>query len=187
MSTGQAVSTATTRSLGCVSAAGAAIIYGALAASATTGGVALVLALATAAELIVAMGVAAGVQWLTAPRVIAGLILPTVVWAALLLIAVTAKVPEAASSLVMLPLVGAALLALAGVAFAGADARRTRVTARVRPARPVTVVAAATLFTMLVAIPSVAATVPARVQSPSIAEQPAEPVTRVVFGDHADH
>lgn len=181
------MSTATTRSLVCVSAVGAAIIHAALAVSATTGGVASVLALAAAAELIIAVGVAMGVRWLTASRVITGLIVPPVAWAALLLIAVTAKVPDVANSLVMLPLVGAALLALAGVAFAGADARRTRVGVRVRPARHVAVVAVATLFTMLVVTPSVTATVPARVQSPSIAEQPAEPVTRVVFGDHADH
>ncbi|UYN83007.1 MAG: hypothetical protein KIT89_09860 [Microcella sp.] len=187
MSTRRALSTTTARSLVCVSAVGAAIIHAALAVSATTGGVAAVLALAAAAELSIAMGVAAGVRWLTASRVIAGLIVPPVAWAALLLIAVTAKVPEATSALVMLPLVGAAFLALAGVAFAGVDARRTRVGARVRTARPVAVVAAATLFAALVVTPSVVATLPARADDPIIAERPAAPVTQVVFGDHADH
>ena len=187
MSTRQAVNTATARSLVCVSAVGAAVIHAALAASATTGGVAAVLALAAAAELSIAMGVAARVRWLTAPRVMTALTLPTLVWATLLLIAVTAKVPEATSALVMLPLVGASLLALAGVAIMGVDARRTRVGARVRPARRVGLVAAATLVTLFVVTPSVAATLPARVDAPTVAEQPAAPVTHVVFGDHADH
>ncbi len=165
-----------------VAAAGAAVIHGAAALTAADGGVGAVLAVAGAAELVIAVGAATAARWLPAPRTVALLLVtPVLLWATLLLVAVTADAPAIAGSLATVPLAGASVLGLAGAAFAGADARRTRVGARVRPARVAVAVATATVLTALVVTPSVAATMP----SPAIAPQEAAPT--VVFGDHSGH
>ena len=116
-----------------VTAAGAAVIHGAAALTTADWGVGAVLAMAGAAELAIAVGAAFSARWLPAPRTVALiLVTPVLLWATLLLVAVTADSPALASSLATVPLAGASVLGLAGVAFAGADARRTRVGARVR-------------------------------------------------------
>ncbi|MFN4001343.1 hypothetical protein [Microcella sp.] len=165
-----------------VTAAGAAVIHGAAALTAADGGVGTALALAGAAELVIAVGAAISARWLPAARTVALILAtPVLLWATLLLVAVTADSPALASSLATAPLAGASLLGLTGAAFAGADARRTRVGARVRPLRAGIVLATAGLLTALVVTPSVAATLP----SPFDAPQDAAPT--IVFGDHSGH
>lgn len=173
---------ATGRWVVALSAAGAAAIHGATALSAADGGVGAVLAGVGVAELTIAVGAAISARWLPAPRTVALLLVtPVLLWATLLLIAVTADSPAIASSLATVPLAGATVLGLAGAASAGVDARRTRVGARVRPARVGLAVAAAALLTGLVVTPSVAATLPGP------AAEPEETVTTIVFGDHSGH
>lgn len=170
------------RVLVAVAAAGAAVIHGAAALTTADWGVGAVLVVAGAAESTIAVGAALATRWLPAPRTVALLLAtPVLLWATLLLVAVTADSPALAGSLATVPLAGASVLGLAGAAFAGADARRTRVGARVRPARAGVAVAGAVLLTALVVTPSVAATLP----SPVVAPQEATPT--IEFGDHTGH
>lgn len=167
-----------------LSAAGAAAIHGATSVSAVDGGVGAVLAVVGAAELTIAVGAATSARWLPAPRTVALLLVaPVLLWATLLLVAVTADSPAIAGSLATVPLAGATVLGLAGAASAGADARRTRVGARVRPARAGLAVAAAAVLTVLVVTPSVAATLP----SAGIAPEEEKVPSTIVFGDHSGH
>ena len=169
-----------------VTAAGAAVIHGAAALTTADWGVGAVLAVAGAAELAIAVGAAFSARWLPAPRTVALiLVTPVLLWATLLLVAVTADSPALASSLATVPLAGASLLGLAGAAFAGADARRTRVGARVRPLRTGAALAAAALLTALVVTPSVAATLPRPTVDSSVTPQETAPT--IVFGDHSGH
>ncbi len=171
------------RALVVMAAVGAAVIHGAAAATAV-GVAAAVLVVVAAAELAIAVGIVIAARWLPSSRAIAlWLVTPVLLWATLLLVAVTADSPAIASTLATAPLVGASLLGLAGAAFAGADARRTRVGARVRPARAGMTVATAALLTALVVTPSVAATLPAPVVAP-VAE---EVEHAIVFGEHSGH
>lgn len=166
-----------------VSAAGAAVIHGAAALTAADGGVGAVLAVAGAAELAIAAGAALSARWLPAPRTVALLLVtPVLLWATLLLVAVTADSPALAGALATGPLAGASVLGLAGAAFAGADARRTHVRARVHPARVGIAVTTAAVLTALVVTPSVAATLP----SPAVTPQE-EAAPTIVFGDHSGH
>ncbi len=166
-----------------VSAAGAAVIHGAAALTTADGGVGAVLAVVAAAELTIAVGAAIAARWLPAPRTVALLLVtPVLLWATLLLVAVTADSTAIASSLATVPLAGASLVGIAGAAFAGADARRTRVGARVRPARAGLALATAGLLTALVVTPSVAATLPNPAVSPVEEAAPS-----IVFGDHSGH
>lgn len=177
------VRTGMSRVLVAVTAAGAAVIHGAAGATAADGGVGTVLVMAGAAELTIAVGAAIGARWLPAARTIALLlVIPVLLWATSLLIAVTADSPAIASELATVPLAGASLMGLAGAAFAGADARRTRVGARVRPARAGIAIATAVMLTALVVTPSVAATLPAPIVAPE-----EEAATTIVFGDHTGH
>lgn len=168
-----------------VAAAGAAVIHGAAALTAADGGVGAVLAVAGAAELTIAVGAAVSARWLPAPRTVALLLVtPVLLWATLLLVAVTADTPALASMLATVPLAGASVLGLAGAACAGADARRTRVGARVRPPRVGLAVVGAALLAGLVVTPSVAATLPSPAGAP---EETAPTAPSIVFGDHTGH
>ena len=182
MRTEKDVRTATSRALVTIAAVGAAVIHGAAAATTTVGGVSAVLVAVAAAELVIAVGAAIAARWLPTTRtVVLVLVTPVLLWATVLVVAITADAPAIASMLATAPLVGASILGLAGAAFAGADARRTRVGARVRPARAGIAVAAAAVLTALVVTPSVAATLPS-------VEPPGMPVEQaVVFGDHSGH
>ncbi len=171
-----------------VPAAGAASIHGAAAISATDGGVGVALGLVAAAELTIAMGVALSARRLPAPHLLSlALVTPVLLWATLLLVAVTADAPWLAAALVTVPLAGASLLGLIAAAFAGADARRTRVGARVRPSRGAAAFVAAVAVTLTVAAPAVGAVVP----SPPIATSPTsdtpEPTRTFEFGSHEGH
>ena len=150
-----------------VAAAGAAVIHGAAALTTADWGVSAVLVVAGAAELTIAVGAAFATRWLPAPRTVALLLVtPVLLWASLLLVAVTADSPAIAGSLATVPLAGASLLGLAGAAVAGADARRTRARVRVHPARVCLAIATAAALTTLVVAPSVAATLPAIAPAP---------------------
>ena len=85
---------------------------------------------------------------------------PVLAWATLLLVAVTADAPQLAGALATVPLAAASLLGLIAAASAGADARRTRVGARVRPARGVIALTAAAALTLTIAAPAVGAALP---------------------------
>lgn len=170
------------RVLVAMTAAGAAVIHAAAGATAPDGGVGTVLLLAGAAELAIAVGAATAARWLPAARTLAVLLVaPVLLWAMSLLVAVTADSPALASALATVPLAGASLLGLAGSAFAGAGARRTRVGARVRPARAGIALATAAVLTALVVTPSVGATLPRTV------EVPQETAPTIEFGDHSGH
>ena len=174
--------TAVNRALVTMAAVGAAAIHAAAAAT-TTGGVGAVLWVVAAIELAIAVGAALAARWLPTARTVAlVLVAPVLLWATLLLVAVTADSPAIASALATAPLVGASILGLAGAAFAGADARRTRVGTRVRPARAGIALATAAALTALVVTPSVAATLPTPV--PPAAEEFEQ---AIVFGDHSGH
>lgn len=176
--------TAVNRALVSMAAVGAAVIHAATALTTTAGGVDGVLWVVAAIELAIAVGAAIAARWLPTARTVAlVLVTPVLLWATLLLVAVTADSPAIASALATAPLVGASILGLAGAAFAGADARRTWVGARVRPARAGIALATAAVLTALVVTPSVAATLPAPVAAPT--EQPFEQA--IVFGDHTGH
>ncbi|MDO9590226.1 MAG: hypothetical protein Q7J04_03685, partial [Microcella sp.] len=171
------------RALVTMAAVGAAVIHGAAAAT-TVGGVAAVLVVVAAAELTIAVGAATAARWLPAARTVAIMLAtPVLLWAIMLLVAVTADSPAIASTLATVPLAGATVLCLAGAAFAGADARRTRVGARVRPARVGLVGAAAAVLTALVVAPSVAATLP----TPAAVRQVEQVEHAIVFGDRSGH
>ncbi|GAA1733492.1 hypothetical protein [Microcella frigidaquae] len=169
-------------------AAGAASIHGAAAVTATDGGVGAVLGLVAAAELVIAVGVAMRARRLPAPQVISlALVTPVLLWAMLLLIAVTADAPSLASALVTVPLAAASLLGLIAAASAGADARRTRVGARVCPARGAVALAAAVALTHTVAAPAVAAALPAAPASAALPENAPPPAPSIEFGSHEGH
>ncbi len=176
--------TAVNRAFVSMAAVGAAVIHGAAAATTTVGGVSAVLWVVAAIELAIAVGAALAARWLPTARTVALLlVMPVLLWATLLLVAITADSPAIASLLATAPLVGASLLGLTGAAFAGADARRTRVGTRVRPARAALAVATAAALTALVVTPSVDDTLHAPVAAPAVEE-----VERaVVFGDHSGH
>lgn len=181
------------RGLVAVSVAGAAVIHGATAVATVDGGVGIVLAVVGAAELTIAVGAAAAVRWLPPARTVALLLVtPVLLWATLLLVAVTADTPALASALATAPLAGASLLGLAGAAVAGADARRGPPRADTRPAHPrhtraALGLGAAALLTALVVTPSVAATLPAPAAASTV--DPAEQVhaPTIEFGDHSGH
>ena len=184
------------RVLVAMSAAGAAVIHAAASVSTVDGGVGAVLAVVGAAELTIAVGTAISARWLPGPRTVALLLVgPVLLWAAALLVAVTADTPALASALVTAPLAGASLLGLAGAALAGADARRTRLnanarSARVHPARVALTLQAAALLTALVVVPSVAATIPT--PAAAVTVNPAAPTaptgtTTIEFQDHSEH
>ena len=181
------------RILVAMSAAGAAVIHAAASVSAVDGSVGTVLAVVGAAELTIAVGTAISARWLPGPRTVALLLVgPVLLWAAALLVAVTADTPGLASALVTAPLAGASLLGLAGAALAGADARRTRLnanarSARVHPARVALTLQAAALLTALVVVPSVAATLPT--PATAVTVNPAAPTgtTTIEFQDHSEH
>ncbi len=176
------------RVLVAMTAAGAAVIHGAAGATAADGGVGTVLLMAGAAELAIAVGAAIGARWLPAARTLAVLLaVPVLLWATSLLVAVTADSPAIASALATVPLAGASLLGLAGSAYAGADARRTRVGARVRPARAGIALATAAVLTALVVTPSVAATLPRTATEPSTVVEPQPAAPTIEFGDHSGH
>lgn len=171
-----------------VPAAGAASIHGAAAITATDGGVGAVLGLVAAAELVIAVGVAMRARRLPAPQVISlALVTPVLLWAMLLLIAVTADAPSLASALVTVPLAAASLLGLIAAASAGADARRTRVGARVRPARGAVALAAAVALTLTVAAPAVAAALPAAPASAALPGDAPPAAPAIEFGSHEGH
>lgn len=171
-----------------VPAAGAASIHGAAAVSATDGGVGAALGLVAAVELTIAMGVAFSARRLPAPQILSlALVTPALLWATLLLVAVTADAPELAAALVTVPLAAAALLGLIAAASAGADARRTRVGARVRPRRGPIALAAAAALTLVIAAPAVAAALPSAPSTAStVGDAPPSPRT-VEFGSHEGH
>lgn len=168
-----------------VPAAGAAGVHGAVAVSAIDGGIGAVLGLVAAIELVIAVGIAVDARWLPArPLVTLALVTPVLLWATLLLVAVTADAPHLASALATVPLAGASVLGLIAAASAGADARRTRVGARVRPARGALSLTAAVALTLTVAAPAVAAALP----SSSATAVPAAPAAPVIeLPQHDEH
>ncbi len=166
-----------------MSAAGAAVVYGAVAVTTAPGGVVAVLIVAAAIELVIAVGAAGAARWLPLPRALAVILaLPVLLWALFLLVAVTARAPELASALATVPLTGASTLSLVAAGSAGADARRATATTSVRPRQAGAALVSAALLTALIVTPSVAAALP----GPD-AVTPKNAPAIVTVDDHSTH
>lgn len=115
------------------------------------------------------------------------LVTPALLWATLLLVAVSADAPWLAATLVTAPLAGASLLGLIAAASAGTDTRRTRVGTRVRPARSGVALAVVVALTLTVAAPAVAAALPPPSTGGTLPGDTAPPERMIEFGSHDGH
>ena len=166
-----------------MTAAGAAAIHGTVGVTTAHGVLTSVLLVVAAIELAIAVGAARAARWLPSPRTVALLlVVPVLLWAMLLLVAVTARAPEFASALATGSLMGASVLCLIGAAGAGADARRAAHRAAGWPMQTVVAVASATLVTALIVTPSVAFAL----AGPTAIAPDVAPAT-IEQGEHGEH